>query len=173
MRCEMHSSIRTRRISVNKTVLTAVIAFVGGVVLTAVVGWLVAPGVMMNEDPSSAGFDETVETIQEEAAAQGWAVPNVLRLDRSVAGDGYDVARVAVIELCNPAHAGPILETDEGRVVTSMMPCRVAVYETSDGEVVVNRMNTGLVSQMFGGLVAETMATATEETEEIFEAVLE
>jgi uncharacterized protein (DUF302 family) len=152
--------------------LTAVIAFVAGVILTAAVGWFAAPGVMITEDSSSMGFDETVETIRSEAAEQGWAVPNVLRLDRSVAEDGYDVPRVAVIELCNPGHAGPILAEDEGRVVTSMMPCRVAVYETSDGEVIVNRMNTGAVSRMFGGLVAETMATATAETEQILAPVL-
>jgi uncharacterized protein (DUF302 family) len=54
-----------------------------------------------------------------------------------------------------------------------MMPCRVAVYETSDGEVIVNRMNTGAVSRVFGGRVAETMATATEETEAIFAPVLD
>lgn len=155
------------------TIRTAAIAFFGGVVLTAVVGWLAAPAVMINEDPSSMSFEETVQTIQDEAEAHDWAVPNVLRLDRSVAQNGYDVARVAVIELCNPGHAGPILETDKGRVVTSMMPCRVAVYETSDGEVIVNRMNTGAVSRVFGGRVAETMATATEETEAIFAPVLE
>lgn len=156
-----------------KNLLIGVSAFVVGVIVTGAVLWFAAPALMISEDQSTVGFEETVEAIQAEAAAEGWAVPNVLRLDRSVAGDGYDVRPVAVIELCNPSHAGPILGEDEGRVVSSLMPCRVAVYETADGEVVLNRMNTGLMSRMFGGLVAETMTTATEETEAIFAAVLD
>ena len=54
-----------------------------------------------------------------------------------------------------------------------MMPCRVSVYETSDGRVVVSRMNTGLISKIFGGVVTRAMAQATAETEVIYSNVLQ
>ena len=88
-------------------------------------------------------------------------------LHKAVAKSGFDVKPVTVIELCQPKHAGKILKRDENRKVTSLMPCRVSVYETSDGNVVVSRMNSGLVSKLFGGEIAEVMTDASEETEEI------
>lgn len=54
-----------------------------------------------------------------------------------------------------------------------MMPCRLSVYETSDGKVIISRMNTGLVSKVFGGLVTEVMAQASAENEQILSAVLQ
>ncbi len=80
--------------------------------------------------------------------------------------------KVTVIELCNVDLAGDILTGDENRIVSSMMPCRVAVYETSDGSVIVSRMNTGLMSSVFGGKVQEVMAMATDQTELILGSVI-
>jgi uncharacterized protein (DUF302 family) len=86
---------------------------------------------------------------------------------------GYEVDRVAVLELCQPHHAGRILAEDRAKVVTSMMPCRVSVYETSDGRVIVSRMNTSLMAQAFGGTVASVMAEATQENEAILKSVIQ
>lgn len=52
------------------------------------------------------------------------------------------------------------------------MPCRVAIYEKINGDVIVSRMNTCLVAGLFGDFVAETMDHATTETEEIFNNVI-
>lgn len=82
------------------------------------------------------------------------------------------MAPVTVIELCKVDLAGEILTGDDSRVVSSLMPCRVAVYETGDGRVVVSRMNTGMMSKLFGGDIERLMAQATSETEEIFASVL-
>jgi hypothetical protein len=53
-----------------------------------------------------------------------------------------------------------------------MMPCRDAVYENEAGDVVIARMNSGLMSKFFGGLVAEVMADAAGENEEMFAPVI-
>ena len=84
----------------------------------------------------------------------------------------FDVTPVTVIELCKVDLGGDILSSDESRVVSSMMPCRVAVYEDEEGRVIVSRMNTGLVSKLFGGNIATIMADATSETELIVSSVL-
>ena len=155
-----------------KMLIAGVGGFALGVVLVGLVMFLVAPNMMIVEDVSPLGYEETIQTINDAAAAQGWKVPAVHTIDASVNKAGYDVLPVSVIELCQPDHAAKILEDDEARVVTSMMPCRVSVYQTSDGQVIISRMNTGLVSKLFGGLVAEVMAQATADNEQILSAVL-
>ena len=158
----------------NKKVFVAgIVGFLFGILVFGLVGFSTAPEMMIVEDTSTLSYEETVQTIQDAAVAQGWKVPTVHEIDKSVAKAGYDVLPVSVIELCHPGHAGQILQDDEARVVTSMMPCRVSVYETSDGRVVISRMNTGLVSRFFGGKVATVMANATADTEEILGAVLQ
>ncbi|MCK4671425.1 MAG: DUF302 domain-containing protein [Candidatus Aegiribacteria sp.] len=155
-----------------KYVITGLISFVAGAVLVAIVGISVAPGMMINESESLYSYDDTVEIIQTEAEALGWKIPAVHVISNSVASGGYDVAPVTVIELCKVDLAGQILSDDESRVVSSMMPCRIAVYETSDGNVIVSRMNTGLISKLFGGDIERLMADATSETEQILGTVL-
>ncbi len=152
----------------NRTLMGALVGFVVGILLTGVVVWKMAPGMMIIESHSKLGFDDTVQAVQDNAAAQDWIVPNVMRLDRSVAKHGFDVRPVAVIELCRPDLAATILAEDDARLVSSLMPCRVAVYETSNGDVILSRMNTALMSKMFGGLVTEMMSEATAQTEQIF-----
>jgi uncharacterized protein (DUF302 family) len=156
------------KLRMKKTLIGTLVGFVVGVLLTAIVVWTMAPGMMMVESHSKLGFDDTVQAIQDNAAKQGWVVPNVMRLDKSIAKDGYNVRPVAVIELCRPDLAAKILANDDARVVSSLMPCRVAVYQKSNGDVVLSRMNTALMSKMFGGLVTEVMSEATAQTEQIF-----
>jgi uncharacterized protein (DUF302 family) len=144
-----------------------------GVLLIAVVGFFSAPAMMIVEDESQLSYDETVQMIQKSAKANNWKVPKVHKIDKSVAKAGYKVRPVTVIELCQPDHAAEILTEDEARVVTSMMPCRVSVYETEDGRVVVSRMNTSLVAKLFGGTVTRVMANATQDQEKILSAVLD
>jgi len=155
-----------------KTLITAVIGIVIGAVLTAVVAVAAAPKLMILEDDSKYGFDVTIEMIRTSAVANEWKIPTVHMLHDAVSPYGYEVDRVAVIELCQPHHAAKILADDASRQVTSLMPCRVSVYETSDGRVVISRMNTGLIAQVFGGIIAEVMAEATLDNEKILTAVL-
>jgi uncharacterized protein (DUF302 family) len=127
---------------------------------------------MIVEDTSRLGYRETVDTIVAAAKEREWKVPKVHELDVSVKAAGHEVLPASVIELCHPDHAGKILASDDARRVSSLMPCRVAVYQTSDGSVVVSRMNTGLMSKAFGGLVAEIMPLATRDSEAIVRTVI-
>jgi len=155
----------------SRIVLTAGAAFLLGAVAAAGIIYSMAPGVMINERTSPLSQEETVERIVASAEDMGWKVPEIHQIHNSVSNGGYDVLPVTVIELCKVDLAGNILSRDENRVVSSMMPCRVAVYENSDGDVIISRMNTGLMSSMFGGDVERIMAQATEETERIIATV--
>ncbi|MBE9525072.1 MAG: DUF302 domain-containing protein [Chloroflexi bacterium] len=155
-----------------KSILSAIVGFVLGIIFLGGVVFLAAPGLMITEDISPLNYEDTVGAIQESAVELGWKVPKTYQLDASVVEAGYDVLPATVIELCHPDHAGKVLSEDAARVVTSLMPCRIAVYETSDGSVIISRMNSGLVSKVFGGTVTEVMSRASAENEVILSAVL-
>jgi uncharacterized protein (DUF302 family) len=149
-------------------IISSAIGFVIGILLTGIAVWVIAPSMMMIESHSKLGFDETVQAIQDNAAKQKWSVPNIIRLDKSIAKEGYNVLPVAVIELCRPDLAAKVLADDDARIVSSLMPCRVAVYQKNNGEIILSRMNTALMSKMFGGIVTDVMSEATAQTEQIF-----
>lgn len=132
-----------------------------------------APDLMIVENVSPLSQADTVAAIKEEAEKRGWKVPTVHHLHKSLAKKGFVVPNVSVLALCQPEHAAKILLDDTARVVTSMMPCRISVYETSDGEVIMSRMNSGLMSRMFPKTVSKVMIQATSETESIVQAVLD
>ena len=156
-----------------KIAVAAIGGFILGILVMSFVTFTGAPELMVVENESRYGFDETIETIEASAEDAGWEVPNVHMLHEPVRAEGYEVDRVAVIELCQPHHAAGILADDQAKVVTSMMPCRVSVYETSDERVVVSRMNTAMMAELFGGTVAEVMSDATEEVEGVLATVLQ
>jgi uncharacterized protein (DUF302 family) len=166
----MIGEITTREITTMKKniAIGGVGGFLLGVLVAGLLGWFMMPGLMIDESVSKLSFDETVQAVQDGAAAEDWTVPSVMRLDESLKKSGFDVTPVAVVELCKPDLANDILSDDDSRVVSSLMPCRVAIYETADGEVVISRMNTSLMSKMFGGSIADTMSEATAQTEQIF-----
>lgn len=156
----------------NKNVVSGLIGLIIGAVLMGVIIYSAAPGLMILEDESKYNFEESVAMIQDEAAKLGWKIPTVHDLQATMKKFGKDVNKVYVFELCHPDHAYKILSRDAERIVSSMMPCRVSVYERSDGKVYVSRMNSKLLGGMFGGVVSEVMADASQESEEILKPIL-
>jgi len=146
--------------------------FIFGLLIMGLITYSLAADIMMVENESKYSFEETVEKIQQASVEKGWKIPAIHRIDKSVNKLGHYSLPLAVIELCKPDHAAKVLQDDDDKVVTSMMPCRVSIYETKSGKVIVSRMNSGLVSQVFSKTVTETMEAATKDTEEIFASVI-
>ncbi|THB66900.1 MAG: DUF302 domain-containing protein [Spirochaetaceae bacterium] len=128
---------------------------------------------MMVERESSYDFETSVAMLEESIAANGWKLPTVHDLQGTMARYGYDVLGVKVFEICHPDHAEKILSQDDERIVSSMMPCRISIYEKSDGKTYVSTMNTGLIGKLFGGLIAEVMGVASAESEQIASVLFE
>jgi uncharacterized protein (DUF302 family) len=141
---------------------------VGGLglgLLLAFLGLIIsAPGLMVSEAELEHTFDDAVALFEETVKDHGWKIPTVHNLQGTMDKFGYDVAAVKVFELCHPDHASKILTQDNERIVSNMMPCRVSIYEKSNGKVYVSWMNTGLMGGLFGGLVAEVMDDASAES---------
>lgn len=123
-------------------------------------------GVLL-EDQSRYGFNETVEKLSATITEKAWKVTIVHDLQLTMQKNGKTVLPVKVIELCNPAHAYQILENDLYRSVSPMLPCRISVYEKSDGKTYISRMNAPAFAGMIGGEAAKTIVQAFDDTEEM------
>lgn len=129
-----------------------------GILLLGIVGWLTMPRLMLTEHASPYGVEETVAKIAENARAEGWVVSGVTALDESVRKHGGgELPPVRLINLCQAQHAFNILEPDETKIVSVMMPCTISVYRKQDGRAYIGTMNAALLGRMFGGTVAEVM----------------
>jgi len=155
-----------------KLATTAIAAFLAGILVVAALLWTQAPSLMMLQDESPYGYEETVAVFREAAAGAGWSILNYTDMQAVVARHGAEVPGVTVFDLCSSRYSIEILQRDAERIVTPMMPCRVSVYETSDGTTYVARMNSGLVARLFGGVINEVMQKASAETEAFIRSVV-
>jgi uncharacterized protein (DUF302 family) len=143
----------------NKTNLLFLFAgLAGGIALTGAILFALMPGLMLREHISPYGLTETVQRIANNAVAKGWVVSSVTSLDESVKKHGGGAVRpVRLVNLCQAQYAAKILNDEQARIVSVMMPCTIAVYEKADGKIAVGAMNAGLLGRIFGGTVAEVM----------------
>jgi uncharacterized protein (DUF302 family) len=144
-------------------------AFVGGLALgvaLALAGIVVGMrSLMVLHYDSPRGFDETVLAVESAAKAAGWATPGTMNLNKSMAKHGVNFKpRVRLVRLCKAPYAAKVL--GGARHMATMMPCRIAVYETDEGKVKIAKLNTGLLGKVFGGVVAEIMGGKVAADEE-------
>ncbi|AXR77170.1 DUF302 domain-containing protein [Natrarchaeobaculum sulfurireducens] len=153
--------------------LTLLGGLVAGAVGTVAAMAALGPRLLMVEDESPYGFAETTDRFESAVESTDWKILHVHDLQGKMENHGYVADRTTVYEICSSEHASNILTRDDERVVSSMMPCRVSVYETSDGRVYISRMNAGLVATVFGGVVRRTMDDAYTESEAIVDATVD
>jgi len=154
-----------------KMIITAVAALFAGVILTLGILFLSAQSIMLKESESKYNFENSVEVFTNFVEEKGWKIPTVHDMQETMAKFGKDVLQAKVFELCHPGHAYEILSRDKERVVMSMMPCRVAIYEKTDGKTYVSWMNTGLMGKMMKGVVPRVMKAASHESEELIKSI--
>jgi len=71
------------------------------------------------------------------------------------------MTKVKIVTLCNPHYANRILMNDADKVVITMMPLGIGIYETVDGNVYMSEMNVGFMGMMFRGTIADVMGDAS------------
>jgi uncharacterized protein (DUF302 family) len=126
---------------------------------------------MVVEKQSRFDFDRTVEMIVEEAERREWKVPAVHDLQQSLAKSGKSVMPVKVIEICKPAYSGQMLELNDERIMSVMMPCRISVYAKEDGKIYISLLNGAEMTEGQPVKIAQVMKAASDETFEITEVV--
>ena len=124
------------------------------------------------ETLSPFDFRSTVELLSKEIENKSWKISYVYDLQKTLNQHGKDVLPVKVFSLCHPNHSSRILEKDSERIISSMMPCRVSIYEKADGKTYISRMNSSMIAAGLGGIAEQVMTESANEVEEIIENIL-
>ncbi len=121
---------------------------------------------MFLENVSRYSYDETFNKLSEKIQSLGnWKIQHIHDMQETLRKNGKEVLPIKVIELCNPKYSGRILEHDMERLYSSLLPCRISIYQTSDGITRISRMNSVAMAAQIGGLVEEVMSEAFAEIE--------
>lgn len=129
-----------------------------------------APKMFFKEITVPHDFDKTVQIVQNRINKQeGWHVTNIIDQQKEVLENGgKDVGKVKIIKFCNGKLSGVMLENDDSKFMASKMPLSIAVYEKSDGRVVIGLMNGYLMARLFAGTrEGEIMEEVVKDIEEI------
>lgn len=127
---------------------------------------------MFLEDTSPANFPATVEAFKAEVKASGWGILTVHNMAGILSSKGHTLQPILVIEACSGKYSAQLLKNDNTRYVSSMLPCRIAIYQTSAGKVIINRMNSVMFAGMTDGLVADVVKKSGTEMEAIIARTL-
>lgn len=124
------------------------------------------------EQKSRFGFEKTVQLLTETAEKHEWKVPFVHDLQQSLAKSGKHVRPVKVIEICKPQYSGKMLELNDERIISVMMPCRISVYEKEDGKTYIGLINAGELAAALPENIASVMKAAADETFQIVQTAV-
>ena len=127
---------------------------------------------MFTETTSPSGLSETVKKFKEEVTANGWSILNMTNMAGILSERGFTVAPVLIFDVCSGKYSAAILSKDEFRFVTPIMPCRVSIYQTSTGKVVIGRMNAKAFAPMFEKELADVILQSANDVERIIEDVV-
>ena len=129
---------------------------------------------MFKVSKSLHDFEATVRMVRENALRVGWGIPWCFELQQHYREKRLsDMTKVVNMYLCNPQGGYDIMKSDVYKPMAVMMPTAVSIYETSEGEVYVSRMNLGRMALMFGGTVRKTLRGGGENLDKALEGVIE
>ncbi len=143
-----------------------------GILISLALVFIMAPKLLFTVSESKYDFETTKAMVESGTAAQQWSMPHQYNLQATMAKHGFTVNPVQVFSICKPDIAVRILSEDSKQHISAMMPCRIAVYQKSDGKVYVSRMNANLLSKLLGSDVSAVMGDAGTGSEKILEPIL-
>ena len=127
---------------------------------------------MIIEKVSPWDFEKTVQLLTSEAEKRDWKIPAIHDLQQSLAKAGKVVNPVKVLEVCKPEFSGKMLEKNDERIVSVMMPCRISIYLKEDGKTYVAMLNGAALASQMPLPVREVMTAASDEVNEIVDSVI-
>lgn len=154
-----------------KKALTFLIGLIAGIIAASIfyVAWL--NNNLFTVYESDKDFDQTVEAITNSVENNDWTISHQYNLQATMKKHNLESEPVIVMSLCNPAYGYKVLTDEESREATSILPCRVAIYE-KDGETYVSMLNAELLSKFMSRNVNKTLVSASKENKEIIESVI-
>lgn len=167
----MKSSSRSRKSS-SKPFVVFLAGLFSGIVISGLLLFFAFPKLMFTVSESKYNFDQTTEILTESVKENSWNLSHQYDLQQTLSKHGFEVKPVKVFSICKPDIAIRVLGSDDDRHVSSIMPCRVAIYEKADGKTYIARMNAGLFSILLGGNAKAVMGDAGTGSEHILKSVI-
>ncbi|HQT00287.1 MAG: hypothetical protein B7Y26_06295 [Hydrogenophilales bacterium 16-64-46] len=104
---------------------------------------------MMSEHTSRLGYQETIAALQEAAKKRGWEVGPVVNMQEAMQKAGQKDARpFTMLAMCKKDLAETLLKAQMANRALPFAPCRISVFEGTDGKVYIAKPNTELMAQM-------------------------
>lgn len=153
-------------------------------VLFLLAGWLLSGPVAAEAPPSgepsqlvevvksSKSFPETLKAFKAEVRSAGWSLLNSNNMAGILSERGFTLDPVVILDVCSGQYSARILSNDAYRPISAFMPCRVSIYQTSEGEVFIARMNVSAFVAMMPPEVAEVMIASDAEISKIIEKAI-
>ena len=123
--------------------------------------------VQVTQSPHS--FAVTVDRFRTATEEAGWSLLNETNMAGVLSARGYTLDPVIIFDACSGQYSAQILGMDEARPISAFMPCRVSIYQDSQGDVFISRMNVSAFLPMMPDEVAEVMELSSNEVEAIIE----
>jgi len=149
-----------------------IVGVVAGVIIGLLIAFFASPSLLFREDSYKKDFETTVSEMETAITAKGWKIPFVHDLQATMKKFDKDVRSVKVFDICHPDHSYKILSQSDERIVSNLMPCRIAVYEKEDGSVHISRMNSGFLAKPMSPIIRSAMSDAAKDVEVIIADVL-
>ncbi|NQT65410.1 MAG: DUF302 domain-containing protein [FCB group bacterium] len=157
-----------------KWIIALIIGMLAGFLICGVVVWKTMPQMMLTVKKSNYDFEETFSRIENSILDNDWDIQRIYDMQECMESYGHEnIKNISIFSICKPENVADILADDKNKKVTAIMPCRMGVYETSNGEVYVSRMNIALMSKMFGGVIEDVMSGVAKDEAEILKGIIE
>jgi hypothetical protein len=102
---------------------------------------------LIQEVPMQEDFSQIAGALGPAAEKLDWQVSaNLCGIPRMVGGQPIEIFR-----LCKREYAVALLEDDQDRKISCLLPCAVSVYRKADGVTYISRLNMPVVTQLLGG----------------------
>lgn len=131
------------------------------------------PRLMFNVHTSKYSFSETVYRLENSILKNEWDIQRIYDIGECLANYNYENYRnVIIFSICKADNVNAVLEKDEDRKITAMMPCRIGVYETDDGDVKISSLNMSLMSRLFGSRISKIMQNVYKDERRILSELI-
>lgn len=119
---------------------------------------------MMSEKKSRLGFSETVAALQEAGRKRGWEVGPAMDMQDAMLKAGHKGAKpFKMLALCKKDLAESLLKAQAEQQAVPFVPCRMSVFEGSDGKTYIAKPNTEFMAQMATPAFAPLLKKFVEE----------
>ncbi|TDA68054.1 MAG: DUF302 domain-containing protein [Clostridia bacterium] len=95
---------------------------------------------------SDKSFAEAVAAVEAQCAEKNFGVQHIHDVQATMAGKGYEIEPLKIIEVCNIKYAYQVLSKDI--LIALMMPCKINVY-TRAGKTYITALRPTVLADFF------------------------